>query len=170
MGTLLPNLQPIIHKTIFYSNVFICMFAVRKMCFSYKYYNTPPFDISKPNKKKVSWLLDHLVYQFKSYVLMVGFVTGEDQTRSLSDTVFLLLFERFWSSFSLSIRMQCSTDQHFYYYQISMISFFENCLKNWNLSKMQLIQVFRLSQQQMAWYWSVMDIEYNKILVKLTVK
>ena len=28
------------------------MFAVRKMCFSYKYYNTPPFDISKPNKKK----------------------------------------------------------------------------------------------------------------------
>ena len=83
---------------------------------------------------------------------------------------FLLLFERFWSSFSLSIRMQCSTDQHFYYYQIAMISFFENCLKNWNLSKMQLIQVFRLSQQQMAWYWSVMDIEYNKILVKLTVK
>ena len=119
-------------------------------------------------KKKVSWLLDHLVYQFKSSVLMAGFVTGEDQTRSLSDTVFLLLFERFWSSFSLSIRMQCSTDQHFYYYQISMISFFENCLKNWNLSKMQLIQVFRLSQQQMA--WSVMDIEYNKILVKLTVK
>ena len=150
--------------------LYVCLLLEKCASLTSMYYNTPPFDISKPNKKKVSWLLDHLVYQFKSYVLMVGFVTGEDQTRSLSDTVFLLLFERFWSSFSLSIRMQCSTDQHFYYYQISMISFFENCLKNWNLSKMQLIQVFRLSQQQMAWYWSVMDIEYNKILVKLKVK
>ena len=110
----------------------------------------------------------HDFWTISSNHLFDGFCNRRELNKKSFRHRFLLLFERFWSSFSLSIRMQCSTDQHFYYYKISMISFFENCLKNWNLSKMQLIQVFRLSQQQMA--WSVMDIEYNKILVKLTVK